>query len=86
MIAVEPEVPLAPDHAPVAEQLLASELVHDSVVLAPRAIVVGVATMSTVGAGVGVFTMRDAVFETEPPSPVQLRTKFLVPAEVGVTV
>jgi len=74
VIVVEPEVVRVPDQAPEAVQLSESVEVQFRVVLEPTVMLTGVASRLTVGAGTGVLTTTDAVLETDPPGPVQLRT------------
>jgi hypothetical protein len=66
-----PDVPLAPDQAPDAAQLVAFVVLHVSCDEAPDCTLVGDALKLTVGAGV--VTATAAVCATDPPLLVQVR-------------
>lgn len=74
VIVLDPDVVRVPDQAPEAVQLSASVEPQIRVVLDPIVMLTGVASRLTVGAGTGVVTTADTVFDTDPPGPVQLRT------------
>lgn len=65
-----PLVAFVPLHPPLAEQLVAPLLDHDSVEADPEAIELGEALKVTVGAG-ATTTVEDC--DTVPPTPVQVR-------------
>ena len=67
-----PEVPLVPDQAPEAVQLVALVEDHVSVELDPLWIELGLAEIETVGAGVAAVTVTAAEALVLPPDPVQL--------------
>jgi hypothetical protein len=77
LVESEPEVASAPDHAPLAVQLVA--LVDDQVrVLEPPLVtLVGLALIVTVGAG-GAVTVTVADCVAVPPAPEQLRVNVLL--------
>jgi hypothetical protein len=76
-----PLVPLAPDHAPEAVQLLAAVDDQVSVELAPLAMVCGVAVIVIVGTAA---TVTVADWKALPPVPVQLNENVPVLASAPV--
>jgi hypothetical protein len=68
----EPEVAFDPLQLPEAVHDVALVELHDSVLLPPLLTDVGEAVNETVGAGVEVVTVTDAVRCVVPPAPVQL--------------
>lgn len=68
MTSCDPEVALAPDHAPLAVQLVVSVVDHASVLDSPRLTSPGVAVNVSVGAGT---TVTETDCCADPPGPVQ---------------
>jgi hypothetical protein len=71
-----------PDHPPDAVQEDAFVADHVNVDALPLSMVLGLAVIVTVGAGVLTDTVADC--EALPPVPVQVRTKFVVAVSVPV--
>ena len=76
LIVSLPEVALAPDHPPVAEQLEALVEDHVSSVEPPGATAPGAALSETVGAGAVTITVAELV--ALPPLPTQVSVNVLV--------
>jgi hypothetical protein len=84
--ASAPEVSLpftafAPDHAPLAAQLVALVVVQDSEVVWPATTDVGVAVSVRVGVG---LTVTDTPCKADPPAPVQDSVKDVVDCNAAV--